>query len=103
VSFIRRRGVLGALDGPRNTAAFPPAPVVTVPCQIMSMSKLDDIIIPGLEIEADPDATALWNQTGNFIGNRLGTDGTRQGVTLSCSAGSSRSYATPTVQRTRAG
>ena len=62
---------LGGAGRPRNTAAFPPAPVVTVPCQIMSMSKLDDIIIPGPEIEADPDATALWNQTGNFIGTAL--------------------------------
>jgi hypothetical protein len=34
------------------------------------MTKLD-IIIPGPEIEADPDATALWNETGNFIGTAL--------------------------------
>jgi hypothetical protein len=31
-----------------------------------------DIIIPGPEIESDPDhPTALWDQTGNFIGTAL--------------------------------
>jgi hypothetical protein len=34
------------------------------------MPKLD-IIIPGPEIESDPDATALWDQTGNFISTAL--------------------------------
>jgi hypothetical protein len=34
------------------------------------MTKLD-IIIPGPEIESDPEATALWDQTGNFIGTAL--------------------------------
>jgi hypothetical protein len=30
------------------------------------MTKLD-IITPGPEIEDDPEATALWDQTGSFI------------------------------------
>ena len=30
-----------------------------------------DIIIPGPDIESDPDAVALWGQTGNFIGTAL--------------------------------
>ena len=30
-----------------------------------------DIIIPGPELDSDPDATVLWNQTGNFIGTAL--------------------------------
>jgi hypothetical protein len=34
------------------------------------MTKLD-IIIPGPEIESDPDANALWVETGNFIGTAL--------------------------------
>jgi hypothetical protein len=34
------------------------------------MTKLD-IIIPGPEIDSDPDATALWDQTGKFIGAAL--------------------------------
>lgn len=34
------------------------------------MTKLD-IITPGPEIESDPDAIALWDQTGNFIGTAL--------------------------------
>ena len=34
------------------------------------MTKLD-IIIPGPEIDSDPDAVALWDQTGKFIGNAL--------------------------------
>ena len=34
------------------------------------MTKLD-IIVPGPEIETDPAATALWDQTGNFIGPAL--------------------------------
>jgi hypothetical protein len=34
------------------------------------MTELD-IVIPGPEIDADPDATALWDQTGNFIGAAL--------------------------------
>jgi len=34
------------------------------------MTKLD-IIIPGPEIDSDPDATGLWDQTGNFISTAL--------------------------------
>jgi hypothetical protein len=34
------------------------------------MTKLD-IIAPGPEIESDPGAVALWDQTGNFIGTAL--------------------------------
>jgi hypothetical protein len=34
------------------------------------MTKLN-IIVPGPEHESDPDATALWDQTGNFIGTAL--------------------------------
>ena len=34
------------------------------------MAELD-IIIPGPDIESDPDAVALWDQTGNFIGTAL--------------------------------
>jgi|tagenome__1003787_1003787.scaffolds.fasta_scaffold19262672_1 hypothetical protein len=34
------------------------------------MTKLD-IIIPGPEMESDPDATVLWDETGNFIGTAL--------------------------------
>ena len=34
------------------------------------MTKLD-IVTPGPEIESDPDATALWDETGNFIGTAL--------------------------------
>jgi hypothetical protein len=34
------------------------------------MTKLD-IVTPGPELDSDPDATALWNQTGNFIGVAL--------------------------------
>jgi hypothetical protein len=34
------------------------------------MTKLD-IITPGPEIDSDPDAVALWNETGNFIGTAL--------------------------------
>jgi hypothetical protein len=34
------------------------------------MTKLD-IIIPGPEIGADSDTTALWDQTGNFISTAL--------------------------------
>jgi hypothetical protein len=34
------------------------------------MTKLD-IDIPGPEIESDPDARTLWDQTGNFIGTAL--------------------------------
>jgi hypothetical protein len=34
------------------------------------MTKLN-IIIPGPEIESDPEALSLWNQTGNFIGTAL--------------------------------
>jgi len=29
------------------------------------------ILIPGPEIDSDPDAVALWNETGNFIGTAL--------------------------------
>jgi hypothetical protein len=35
-----------------------------------AMTKLD-IIIPGPEIDSDPDAVALWDQTGKLIGNAL--------------------------------
>jgi hypothetical protein len=34
------------------------------------MTKLD-IITPGPEIDDDPAAIALWNDTGNFIGSAL--------------------------------
>ena len=35
-----------------------------------AMANLD-IIIPGPEMESDPEATALWEQTGSFIGTAL--------------------------------
>ena len=34
------------------------------------MTKLD-IIVPGPEIETDPAATALWDETGKFVGAAL--------------------------------
>jgi hypothetical protein len=34
------------------------------------MAELD-IVIPGPEIDSDPDAVALWDQTGKFIGAAL--------------------------------
>ena len=34
------------------------------------MTKLD-ILTPGPEIDDDPDAVMLWNDTGNFIGTAL--------------------------------
>jgi hypothetical protein len=34
------------------------------------VTKLD-ILTPGPEIDDDPDAVMLWNDTGNFIGTAL--------------------------------
>jgi hypothetical protein len=34
------------------------------------MTELD-IITPGPEIESDPDAVTLWDETGKFIGTAL--------------------------------
>jgi hypothetical protein len=36
----------------------------------LAMTKLD-IVIPGPEIDSDPNAVALWNDTGNFIGTAM--------------------------------
>jgi hypothetical protein len=35
-----------------------------------AVTKLD-IVIPGPEIDDDPAAISLWNETGNFIGTAL--------------------------------
>jgi hypothetical protein len=42
----------------------------TLPRDSTGMTELD-IIIPGPENESDPEATALWDETGNFIGTAL--------------------------------
>ena len=42
------------------------------------------IIVPGPDIESDPDATVLWDQTGKFHRHRSGADGTRSRSSAGC-------------------
>ena len=62
----------GRVPEPRQRSAglVAPSPRPQHVLGSVTMTELD-IVIPGPEIDSDPDAVALWEKTGKFIGTAL--------------------------------